>query len=199
MVSPDSGSDDLGHQAVDIRNPDAPKATLAAMARDGRMPSTVIYAAGIAYWGSVGDFGIDTWKDVYETNVYGAFHVLRAYHQIYSRPPRLIIGISSDAAEFPAADRSAYHSSKAALDSLLESYRLEVRAHSSRVTVIHPGKVDTPLVRRSAQAAASALKPSAVAEIIEYVVRLPEDVEIRSLDVTSPASAFKGGSCQHRS
>jgi NAD(P)-dependent dehydrogenase (short-subunit alcohol dehydrogenase family) len=60
-----------------------------------------------------------------------------------------LVATSSSATYFPLPRAGAYGASKAAMDYLLASLRLDLMREDIAVTTIHPGFVDTPLTRRN--------------------------------------------------
>src|SRR5215472_10362123 len=68
---------------VDVRQPDAVAAALRSTFADRRRPDAVVYVAGIARWGTVGEQDTAEWQDVLATNVVGAFTVLDQFAKVF--------------------------------------------------------------------------------------------------------------------
>jgi len=179
-------------EAVDVRDCRAVRTTYLRYQESGHFVQSIVYAAGIARWGRIGEQSYDEFVETYAVNTIGAFNVLSEYVAAYKRHPLRVIALASDAALFPAATRSAYHSSKTALSALLESYRQEARRDGALVTVIYLGKVNTSLVVRPEERSRMALQPAEVAALVGYLLKLPRNLEIRSLQVSSITSPFGG-------
>jgi serine 3-dehydrogenase (NADP+) len=187
---PATPESDIIFQKVDIKQVGDVTAGFHGLLLAKRVPSIVVHVAAIARWGSVGEQSTEDWREVLETNVVGAFTVLDQYAKVFGRHPSQVIGVASDAARFAAAGRSAYHTSKAAIASFFESYRLEVRPFHTRVTVVYPGKVNTSLSSRSAVANAAALSPDDVANLVHHLLMLDDHIEIRAVEMSSIHSPY---------
>lgn len=183
--------DGLWSQSVDVRSLQEIEAGLEFLAENVGSPQTIVYSAGIAGRGRLGEIDAAEWRDAFETNAFGAFAVLDRYFRIFRRHPLRVIGLTSDAALAPSAARSAYGVSKAALSALLEAYRQETRPMGTTVTLLYLGQVNTTLSTRSAGENARALQPREVAEVVSSLVELPRHIEVRSLQLSSVASAYR--------
>ena len=175
---------------VDVRSPDEVAAALGREAASGFVPDVVVYVAGIAKWGLVAEQADDEWRGVLDVNAVGAHTVLRAFWSAFGRHPHRVIAICSDAAGFPAAGRSAYHASKAAMSMLFESYRREVRDSGVLVTIVYLGKVNTTLSSRTDEQNARALQPEQVARTVVDLARVDATIEVRSIELSSVRSPF---------
>ncbi|MCD2468707.1 MULTISPECIES: SDR family oxidoreductase [unclassified Streptomyces] len=180
----------IARAAVDVREPDAVAAEFTRSADAGRRPEVLVYSAATVGRGTVGTIGARTWRDTLEVNAVGAHTVLDQYLRAFGRHPSRVIGLTSEAALFPAAGRSAYAASKAALGTFLEAYREEARGFGTLVTVLYLGKVNTTLSRRSTADNMRALQPPDVAQVLVCLLELAPHVEVRSLEVTSVRSKY---------
>ena len=92
----------------------------------------------------------DDMRAVWETNVLGATLAAResARHFI-ARSTGNIINVASTAGSRGSMGGSAYSSSKFALSSLTECWRLELRKHNIRVMQVNPSEVLTDFSRRA--------------------------------------------------
>lgn len=180
------------HCAVDVRDPRSVATALTELAARDVCPAAVVYSAGVARWSRVRELTVEDWRTTFDTNVAGAYHVLSSFRAAYEVDPDVVIGICSDAALFPAAGRSAYHSSKAALQAFLESYRLEVRGAGTRVTILNVGKVDTGFSLRTPLDAATAMSAQAVAAVVEWLISVPANIELRVVEMSSLTAPFRG-------
>jgi short-subunit dehydrogenase len=108
----------------------------------------VVYAAGIMP--RIGDDEYDARKDraIVEVNVVGAMAWLDPAAERFARGGAgTIVGISSVAGDRGRRGNPAYHASKAALDTFLESLRNRVARRGVRVVTVKPGPVDTPMTK----------------------------------------------------
>ncbi|MFG2867412.1 SDR family NAD(P)-dependent oxidoreductase [Streptomyces sp. NPDC048338] len=186
----DPSTSGIAGAAVDVREPDAVAAEFTRNAGAGRRPEVLVYSAASVGRGAVGSIGAQTWRDTLEVNAVGAHTVLDQYLRVFGRHPARVIGLTSEAALFPAAGRSAYAASKAALGTFLEAYREEARVFGTLVTVLYLGKVNTTLSHRSAADNSRALQPQDVAHVLAGLLELAPHVEVRSLEVTSVRSPY---------
>jgi NAD(P)-dependent dehydrogenase (short-subunit alcohol dehydrogenase family) len=127
----------------------------------------------------------DEWREVFETNVTGAFFVTRAaIPALRRRGGGWIINIASLAGRNPFPNGSAYCASKAALIAMTESVMQEVRYDGIRVSVILPGSVATEFTGPRKGDDSWKLAAEDVAETIVDLVRhpsrsLPSRIELR--------------------
>jgi NAD(P)-dependent dehydrogenase (short-subunit alcohol dehydrogenase family) len=89
---------------------------------------------------NVVDMQADVWRRMHEVNVYGTFLCCReAARLMLERGGGSIINISSGAGVVPQAGRSAYNSSKAAVNMLTRVLALELQECSVLVNAVNPG------------------------------------------------------------
>jgi 3-oxoacyl-[acyl-carrier protein] reductase len=90
------------------------------------------------------DMDLASFERVFATNVTGAMLMAReAAKHFASRKHGNIINIASTAALRGAPNGTAYYASKAALRSMTECWRAELRKHNIRVFLINPSEVIT--------------------------------------------------------
>jgi 3-hydroxy acid dehydrogenase / malonic semialdehyde reductase len=114
-----------------------------------------------------------------------------------SRMKGHIINIGSTAAKEVYEKGNVYCATKAAVDSISQSMRIDLLQHGIKVTAIHPGAAETEfsLVRfkgdtETAKSVYQGIEPLVgedVAEIVFYCTTLPAHVCINDLIVTSTA------------
>lgn len=94
------------------------------------------------------------WAQVLQVNVVGVLHTVQAaLPQLIAR--RGQIAVSASAASLAhAPGMSAYAASKAAVEAMCDSWRIELAHHGVDVTCIHPLWVATPLVARGRESLA---------------------------------------------
>lgn len=88
------------------------------------------------------------WMQVVQVNVFGVLHTVQAAlpHLIARRGH---VAVSASAASLGhAPGMSAYAASKAAVEAMCDSWRIELAHHGVGVTCIHPLWVTTPMVER---------------------------------------------------
>ncbi len=110
-----------------------------------------------------------------------------------------IINIGSTAAKEVYEKGNVYCASKAAVDAISQSMRIDLLRHGIRVTAIHPGAAETEFSRvrfkgdeETAKSVYKGFKPLVaedVASVIYYCTTLPEHVCINDLVLTCTAQA----------
>ena len=143
---------------------------------------------------------IDDWETMMQTNVNGLLYVSKAVvpHMI-KRKSGHIINMGSVAGKQMYEKGNVYCVSKAAVDAISQTMRIDLLRHHIKVTAIHPGAVETEfaLVRFKGDPAKASdtykgFKPltgADIAEIIYYTASLPPNVCINDLVVTPVAQA----------
>jgi NAD(P)-dependent dehydrogenase (short-subunit alcohol dehydrogenase family) len=109
----------------------------------------LVACAGIFSGGLVHELALETWRDVVETNLTGAYltckHVL--VHMLDHGNGGSIVCTSSPVAEAAVpGGASAYCASKAGISALVRSLAIDYAPHSVRVNAIVPGATETALM-----------------------------------------------------
>lgn len=111
--------------------------------RFGRI-DILVNNAGMGISGAVEDTSAEDAHAIFEVNFFGAFNMIRAAVPLMRRGGGgTIINVSSAAAELSIPFQSFYSATKAALSSLGEALRNEVRPFNIKVTAVLPGDVKT--------------------------------------------------------
>jgi len=132
----------------DVRNRDEVPALFQELTKDLGGLDVMFYAAGIMP--RVAGDEYDTAKDamVMEVNTLGAMAWLNEAAVRFERTRRgTIVGISSIAGDRGRRGNPAYCTSKAALNTYLESLRNRLRRYGVGVVTIKPGFIDTDMTR----------------------------------------------------
>jgi NAD(P)-dependent dehydrogenase (short-subunit alcohol dehydrogenase family) len=105
--------------------------------------------AGVGAVGPLRHMPAEDWRRVVEVNVFGVLHTVQAaVEPVIAR--RGQIAVSASAASFAhAPGMSAYAASKAAVEAMCDSWRIELAHHGVAVTCIHPLWITTPMVDRA--------------------------------------------------
>lgn len=150
----------------------AKKAVDTLISRAGRIDVLAHLVGGFAGGQSVADTDDSTFQRMFDLNVNGAFHILRAVipHMRKAGNGR-IIAIGSRAAEDPGPMVGAYSASKAALVSLIKTVARENKNAGITANVILPGTIDTPANRRDMPKAdvSQWVQPSSIASLIVWL------------------------------
>jgi len=136
---------------------------------------------------------LDEWNDVIGTNLRGTFLTNRAVLPIMIRQKAgQILNISSTSGRKGRAFDSVYCASKFGVIGLSESMAKEVEHYGIKVHVLLPDAVNTPLWSQNGPIPCpqAALTPSRVAQVILFLLLLPQDTMVAA-PVVVP---FRGGS-----
>jgi NADP-dependent 3-hydroxy acid dehydrogenase YdfG len=143
---------------------------------------------------------IDDWDRMVDTNVKGLLYVTRAVAPfMVAREKGYIFNIGSIAGKAAYEGGNVYCASKAAVDSLTKSMRIDLLKHNIRVTQIAPGMADTEfsLVRfkgdkekaGAVYKGIKALTAEDIANVIYYCATLPDHICINDLVITPAQQA----------
>ena len=119
------------------------RAVTELVAEEGRL-DIVVHCAGIGGAGPVETMPLDRARQLMDTNFWGSWHVCRATLLHLRRSDRgrlLLLGSIAGAMGIPY--RAAYCASKAAMQNLVESLRLELKSTPVQVSLIAPGDMAT--------------------------------------------------------
>lgn len=131
--------------AFDVRD----RTTLTEMAEQVSSLDLLILNAGTCEYMALDDgFDGELFARVIETNVIATGLALEAFLPLLAPGSRLAI-VSSSVSWLPLPKAEAYGASKAALDYLAATLRLELQAKGVGVTLIRPGFVQTPLTAKN--------------------------------------------------
>jgi short-subunit dehydrogenase len=132
------------------RGPTAPELFITSLAS-----CITVYAtsacnnAGIDAGDSFEETRLETFREVMETNFFGAVRCMHAVlPDMRRRRSGCIVNISSLTGRVPTSGASAYCASKAALEFASEALAAEVAAFDVRVALIEPGLVLTPIFEK---------------------------------------------------
>lgn len=180
-------------QLVDVADP-AQVAEACAAIKWNSAPGLVLNA-GSGIWQPIEQIDDETWQRTLDTNLTGAMQILRLLlPEFRQRRAGLIVGILSDSARFPFADRAAYSAAKAGLAALLEVARREARADGVRISTLWPSRVDTSF-QGSMPVAGPGSRPGSlsaedVAGVVEWLFGLPAGMEVRELQLAALTATY---------
>jgi NADP-dependent 3-hydroxy acid dehydrogenase YdfG len=158
------------------------------------VPQVLVLNAGRGVHQKLAEGDPDTWEYIFQLNVFSALRLIRLFvPEMLKKKSGDIIFISSVAARQPYAYGGIYAASKAALDVVAETLRLEVQP-TLRVTTIHPGVVDSDFFKNMVSGSHTpedigwgALTPVQVADAVMYAVMQPAGVALNDI-VIRPAA-----------
>lgn len=134
---------------LDVRNADAVRQTFEAILQKlGRVDLAMLNAA-IYGLDSAGRFSSERFGEIVDTNYMGVVRCLDVLlpHMLARRAGRILV-VASIAGYGGLPGGAAYGSSKAALINMCEALYPELRHENIRLSVVNPGFVDTPLIRK---------------------------------------------------
>jgi NAD(P)-dependent dehydrogenase (short-subunit alcohol dehydrogenase family) len=138
---------DGGDLVLDVTDGEACERAVAdVLERHGQLDA-VWANAGIASFGPLGLTDPAAWEHTIAVNLVGAFKTIRAALPAVIAA-RGYVAVSASLASFAHAPAmSAYSASKAGVEAMCNSLRIEVAHHGVAVGTIHPSWIDTPMVR----------------------------------------------------
>lgn len=130
--------------SFDVTNLDAVKEALSSLPEDWAKVDILINNAGLAKgFAPIHEASIEHWETMIDTNIKGLLYMSRTIApQMVKHQKGHIINIGSVAGKQVYAGGGVYCATKAAVDSLTKSMRLDLYEHNIKVTAIHPGHVD---------------------------------------------------------
>jgi NAD(P)-dependent dehydrogenase (short-subunit alcohol dehydrogenase family) len=188
--APDAEAAVVGVAADVASEADAAEIARAALARFGRIDALVHTAGILRPRGTrpkpLADMPPAEWDQVLSVNLRGTFLCNRAVLPAMIRQRSgHIVNISSTAGRQGRALDGAYCASKFGVVGLTQSLAEEVRAFGIKVHLLMPGAVATPLweQNRPLPLPDAALPPERVAELIRFLLELPEDTVLENVVV----------------
>ena len=137
---------------------------------------------------SITNLSLEDWKNMLDINATGAFHCMSAaLPGMRARRDGLIINICSVAGKRANALAGVgYSASKFALNALTMTAALEEGKNGIRITSIHPGEVDTPILENrptplTAEHKQKILQPEDVAAAVVMIAKLPPRAHVSEL------------------
>jgi len=136
--------------AMDVLDPAAcERAVDTVLERHGRLDA-VWANAGIASFGPLALTDPGAWERTIDVNLLGVFRTVRAALPAVIQARGYVAVTASLASFAQAPGMSAYSASKAAVEAMCNSLRLELAHHGVQVATIHPTWIDTDMVREGA-------------------------------------------------
>ncbi len=143
---------------------------------------------------------VDDWDTMIDTNIKGLLYVSKAViPYMTQRRQGHIINIGSIAGKEVYQNGNVYCATKAAVDALSASMRIDLLSYGIKVTAIHPGAAETEfsLVRFKGNVEAAQqvyqgytpLSAQDIADVVYYCATVPPHVCINDLVVTCTAQA----------
>lgn len=133
--------------------------------------------AGIGLFGQMHEFSTEDLQALLDVNIRGTYLCCReGLQRMIPNKSGYIINISSVVGFRGYPNQSAYAASKHAVAGMTKSLAVEAQPHNIRASLIHPGGVDTDLVRsaRPELDPAILIQPEDIAHTVMYLLSLSE-------------------------
>jgi len=185
----------------DVRNRKDVESQLASLPEDWKNIDVLVNNAGNAHGFSPIQTGdTDDWDAMIDGNVKGLLYVSRAIIPgMLDRKKGHIINISSVAGKQTYPNGAVYCASKKAVEAISEGMRLDLTEHGIKITNIAPGAVETEFSevrfkgdKERAKKVYEGFEPLVaedIADLISYVVSVPERVTIADVTVYPKAQS----------
>ncbi len=117
--------------------------------------------AGIEGTGTVEEMPVSVFRDVMETNCFGAIRCIQAVLPgMRARRSGCIVNVTSISGKLASSPMGAYAASKFALEAVSECLAQEVKPFGIRVCVIEPGIIDTDMARHFSETGDASVYPN---------------------------------------
>lgn len=185
----------------DVRNRSEVENALNTLPDNWKNIDVLINNAGLSLGLDPLQYGnVDDWETMIDTNVKGLLYVSKVVSNIMIKNGfGHIINIGSIAGKESYLNGNVYCSTKAAVDSLTKSMRIDLLPHGIKVTGIHPGAVETEfsIVRfkgdveraNNVYKGFEPLHPEDIADVIYFSATRPAHVNINDMLVMPTAQA----------
>ncbi len=174
----------------DVSDFEATKAVVEEILRDFGKIDILVNNAGITRDGLTATMKEEDFDAVIDTNLKGAFHMIRhCYHHFLHRRTGRIINISSVAALTGNAGQANYASAKAGLIGLTKTVARELAGRGVTCNAIAPGFIDTDMTRKLGDKARDAI----VSSIPMKRAGKPEDVASLAVFLAGEGASYLTG------
>ena len=184
----------------DVQNKESVFSHLSNLPSEWQAIDILVNNAGLALGrDSFENANIEDWETMIDTNVKGLLYTSKAVLLYLIKQQGHIINIGSTAGKEVYKDGNVYCATKHAVDAISKAQRIDLLQHKIKVSVIHPGAVETDfsLVRFKGDAAKAAavyagyapLKAEDIADTAWYVANVPKHVCINDVVMTCVAQA----------
>ncbi len=201
-LAAEAGTDRLLTLALDVRAPNVGETLLAALPEDFRAIDIVFNNAGLALGLEPAQRAtLSDWETMIDTNVAGVVRIAHAVLPgMVERGRGHLINVSSVAASYPYPGGNVYGATKAFVRQFSLNLRADLLGTPVKVTSIEPGMCETEFsqVRFRGDAAAAAkvyagvqpLSADDVAQTVEAILRLPDHLNVNTIEIMPVGQAF---------
>lgn len=111
-------------------------------------PNLIILNAGTCEYIEHGEVDVALFHRVFDVNFFGLLNCIEAMQPHFTETTHLVM-VSSSASFVPLPRTEAYGASKAAVDYLTNSLKLDLARRGITITLVSPGFVETPLTDKN--------------------------------------------------
>ncbi|HEV2113441.1 MAG TPA: SDR family oxidoreductase [Terriglobales bacterium] len=135
--------------AMDVDSDGSVRDAIAAIQKAHGPVDVLVNNAGIERAGSVEELPLAAFREVMETNYFGAIRCIKAVvPHMRKRRSGCIINVTSVGGRISSAPLTPYNATKWAFEALSEGLAGEMKTFNVRVLVVEPGIIDTAMARR---------------------------------------------------
>jgi NAD(P)-dependent dehydrogenase (short-subunit alcohol dehydrogenase family) len=132
--------------AMDVDGDVSVKNTVSEVLRQRERIDVLVNNAGVGMMGPIEEAPLSEFRQVMETNFFGALRCIQAVAPgMRERKRGCIVNVTSVAGRIAIAPQGAYASSKWALEALSEILAQEMKGFNIRVAIVEPGVIATPI------------------------------------------------------
>ncbi|MDR6227151.1 SDR family NAD(P)-dependent oxidoreductase [Desmospora profundinema] len=136
-------------KALDVRDEERIRSVVDGTAEEHGQIDILVNNAGYAVFGPVEETPLTSWRDLFETNLFGTVSMVQAVlPHMRKRRMGKIINISSGAGLIGFPHIGAYSATKFAMEGYSESLRLELLSFNIFVSLVEPGFYRTGIAKR---------------------------------------------------
>lgn len=171
--------------ACDVRDYAQQQAVVERTVAEFGKLDVVIANAGVGGYAAIDEMELDTWHNIIDTNLTGAFYTVKATVEELKRNQGYLVTIASLAGTNFFEKGSAYNASKFGLVGFTQAVMLDLRKYGVKTTTIMPGSVATHFNDNvPSDKDAWKIQPEDVGEMVVYLLSapartLPSKIEVR--------------------
>ena len=136
--------------ALDVNDDASVRAAFSGVVAKHGPVDVLVNNAGIPGGGAVEETPLDLFRQVMETNFFGALRCIQAVvPSMRERRQGTIVNVTSVAGRLASTPQASYAASKWALEAVSECLAQEMRAFNVRVAIVEPGVIATPIFTKA--------------------------------------------------
>lgn len=133
---------------MDVDSDESVNKNLNTIIKENGGIDVLVNNAGIERHGSIEELKMSDFKEVMETNYFGALRCIKGMvPQFRNKQSGCIINVTSVAGHISSTPLGAYSASKFALEAASEALAQELKPFNIRVGIVEPGIIDTQMAR----------------------------------------------------